>query len=106
VSSDRRAQRGSRFEGLGEDLNREGTLSARSAVRFLRKKAQAPGCRSLTSMGFGRYDRILRKVSPELNSRDLRYQALRNWRPTQGIKLTAALLPTRRVKNLNYIIII
>jgi hypothetical protein len=31
LSSDRRAQRGSRFEGLGEDLNKEGTLFASSA---------------------------------------------------------------------------
>jgi hypothetical protein len=33
VSSDRRAQRSSRFVGLGEDLNREGTLFAGSVVR-------------------------------------------------------------------------
>jgi hypothetical protein len=35
VSSDRRAQRGSRFVGLGEDLNGVGTLFAGSVVRFL-----------------------------------------------------------------------
>jgi hypothetical protein len=41
VSSDRRAQRGLRFVGLGEDLIREGTLSASSVVRFLRRRAHS-----------------------------------------------------------------
>jgi hypothetical protein len=40
VSSDRSAQRGSRFVGQGEDPNREGTLFASSAVRFLRRQTQ------------------------------------------------------------------
>jgi hypothetical protein len=40
VSSDRRAQRGSRCVGQDEDPNREGTLFASSAVRVLRKIAQ------------------------------------------------------------------
>ena len=38
VSSDRRAQRGSRSLGQGEDLNREGILFASSADRFLRRR--------------------------------------------------------------------
>jgi hypothetical protein len=41
VSSDRRAQRGSRFVGLGEDPVREGILFASSAVRFLRRRAHS-----------------------------------------------------------------
>ena len=40
--SDRRAHRGSRFVGQGEDPNREGTLFASSAVRFLRQKRTCP----------------------------------------------------------------
>jgi hypothetical protein len=43
VSSDRRAQRGSRFVGLGEDLNREGNLFAGSVVHFLRGRPRVPG---------------------------------------------------------------
>jgi hypothetical protein len=39
VSSDRRAQRGSRSLGQGEDLNREGILFPSSTVRFLRRRA-------------------------------------------------------------------
>ena len=38
---DRRAQRSSRFVCLGEDLNREGTLSAGSVVRFLRRRVHS-----------------------------------------------------------------
>ena len=41
VSSDRSAQRGSRFVGLGEDLNREGILFNNSAVHFLRRKVHS-----------------------------------------------------------------
>jgi hypothetical protein len=41
VSSDRRAQRGSRSLGQGEDLNREGILFASSAVRFRRRRAHS-----------------------------------------------------------------
>jgi hypothetical protein len=41
VSSDRRAQRGSRSLGQGEDLNREGILFVSSEVRFLRTRAHS-----------------------------------------------------------------
>ena len=41
VSSDRSAQRGSRFVGLGEDLNREGALFAGSVARFLRRRVHS-----------------------------------------------------------------
>jgi hypothetical protein len=41
VSSDRSVQRGSRFVGLGEDLNREGTLFASSVGRFLRRRVHS-----------------------------------------------------------------
>jgi hypothetical protein len=37
MSSDRSAQRGSRFVGQGEGPNREGTLFASSAVRLLHR---------------------------------------------------------------------
>jgi hypothetical protein len=40
VSSDRSAQRGSRFVGEGEDPDKEGFLVASSTVRFLGKKAR------------------------------------------------------------------
>jgi hypothetical protein len=43
VSSDRRAQRGSRFVGQDEDPNRKRTLFATSVVRFPRGKAHSPG---------------------------------------------------------------
>jgi hypothetical protein len=39
--ADRRAQRGSRFVGLGEDLNREETMFAGSVVRFLRRRVHS-----------------------------------------------------------------
>jgi hypothetical protein len=41
VSSDRSARRGSRFVGLGEDLNREGMMFTGSVVRFLRRRARS-----------------------------------------------------------------
>jgi hypothetical protein len=41
VSSDRRAQRGSRSLGQDEDLNREPILLASSVVRFLRRRVHS-----------------------------------------------------------------
>jgi hypothetical protein len=41
VSSDRSAQRGSRFVGQGEDFNREGTPFAGSVGRFLRRSVHS-----------------------------------------------------------------